>query len=66
MRIARFGHGTLPASFARGRFRGTQPQALHEFSGIIEARQVAEFRDRGDGHNELPPPQGLKGFDYWV
>ena len=66
MRIARCGHGPLPASFARGIFRGHQPQELHECSGSIEARQVSECGSRGDGHKALPPPQGLKGFDYGV
>ncbi len=63
MRIARFGNGTRPASFARGIFRGNQPQEFHALSGIIAARQVAECGHRGDGHKELHPPQGLQGFD---
>jgi len=65
MRMARLRHGTLPASFARGRFRGNQPQALHEWSGSIAARQGAECGHRGDGHKAWPPPQGRKGFDSW-
>jgi hypothetical protein len=63
MRVAGCGDRTLPASRARGIFRGDQPQALHELAGMIDARQVAECRDRGDGHRQLAPTQGLEGLD---
>jgi arylsulfatase A-like enzyme len=33
-------------------------------SGILEAREVAEFSDRGDCHSALHATQGLEGFDY--
>jgi hypothetical protein len=32
-------------------------------SGMIEARQVAEFRYHGDGHRKLDTTQGLEGLD---
>jgi hypothetical protein len=63
MRVAGCGNRTLPASRPRGIFRGDQPQAFHELFGMIEARQVAECRDRGDGHRQLDPTQGLEGLD---
>jgi hypothetical protein len=63
MRVAGLGDRTLPASRPRGIFRGDQPQELPELAGMIQARQVAEFRDRGDGHSKLDPTQGLEGLD---
>jgi hypothetical protein len=63
MHVAGFGDRTLPASLPSRIFRGDQPQELHALSGMIEARQVAEFRDRGDGHSKLDPTQGVEGLD---
>jgi hypothetical protein len=33
---------------------------------VLEACQVAQFRDRGDGPGQLPPAQGLKRLDHRV
>ena len=60
------GHGTLAASLATGVFRGHEAQKLHEFSGGIEACQVAELGHGGDGHRALDAAQGLEGFDHWM
>jgi hypothetical protein len=61
--VAGFGEGTLPASLTAGVFRGDEPQEAHQLSGVIEAREVAEFRHGGDGHGELDATQGLERFD---
>jgi hypothetical protein len=63
MRVAGCGERTLPAALPRGIFRGDQPQALHEWSRILDAREGTEFRDRIDGHRTLDLTQGLEGFD---
>ena len=35
-----------------------------QLSGVIEARQVAQFRHRGHRHGELDAAQGLEGLDH--
>jgi hypothetical protein len=66
MGMARFGNGTLAPPLTGGRLRGNQPQAFHEFSGSIEARQVAEFGHRGDRSRALYTAECLKGLDHRV
>jgi hypothetical protein len=34
-------------------------------SRILKAREVAEFRHRGDGDGALDTPQALEGVDHW-
>ena len=66
MGVAGFRNGPLPATLTRRIFRGDQPQVLHELSRVLEACQVAQFRDHGDGHGKLHPAQGLKRLDHRV
>ena len=61
-----FGDGALAAALARGIFRGDQAQKFHEFSGIIEARQVSKFGHRGDRDSELHTAECLQGLDHRV
>jgi hypothetical protein len=63
MRVAGCGDRTLPASLPSGIFRGDQLQEFYESSRMIEARQAAEFRDRGDVPSQLDITQGLEGLD---
>jgi hypothetical protein len=53
MRVTGFGERTRPASLATGIFGRHETQERHQLSGRIEAREVAEFGQRGDGHGEL-------------
>ena len=46
-----------------GPFHGDQPQEVQALSGMSDARQVAEFRSRGDGPSQLAPTPGLEGLD---
>jgi hypothetical protein len=65
-RITSFRERPLPASLPRGRLCGDQPQACHELSGMLAAREVAECSDRGDRHRAWHATQGLEGFDHRV
>jgi hypothetical protein len=58
------GDRTLSAALASGVFRGNQPQKFHEFPGVIEAREVAEFGHHGDRHGALDAAQGLESVDH--
>jgi integrase len=48
MGIAGFGDRPLPAALTAGIFGGDQAEIFHQLSGIVEARQVAEFGHEGD------------------
>jgi hypothetical protein len=61
--VAGCGEGTLPASLTAGVCRGDEPQAAHHWSGVIEAREGAEFRPGGESPGELDAPQGLERCD---
>ena len=37
---------------------------MHQLSGVLEARQVSQFRHGGHRHRELDPAQGLEGLDH--
>ena len=45
--------------------RGREPQIMHELSGVLEARQVAQCGHCSDRNRALDPAQGLEGFDHW-
>ncbi len=64
MGVASFGNRTLSASLASGVFRGNQTQEVHQFSGVIEAGEVAEFGHHGDSHGELHAVPGLVRVDH--
>src|SRR5439155_13972901 len=41
-----------------------EPEVAHELARGVEAGEVAEFGDRGDGHGELHAAERLQGFDH--
>ena len=59
-----FGHAARLTPSPTGIGRGGEPQRMHEWSGILEARQVAEGGDHGHGHRALDTPQSLEGLDH--
>ena len=63
MGVPSFGDRTLPASLTTGIFGRNEAQELHQLSGGLEAREVAEFGQGSDRHGELHPPKGLEGRD---
>ena len=63
MSIARLGHAALLTLPPTGIFRECEPQVIHELSGVLETRQVAQFGHRSDCHSELDTAQGLEGLD---
>jgi hypothetical protein len=58
--VAGFGEGTLPASLPTAILRGDEPQALHQLSGVLAAREVAKLCHRGDGHGARHAAPGLQ------
>jgi hypothetical protein len=58
------GDGTLSASRTGGRCRGDQTQELHQFSRLVNAREVTERSDGRDGHDTRHATQGLEGLDH--
>lgn len=54
------GERPLPAALTAGVCCGGEPQDLHQWPGVIEAREVAEFSDGGDGPGGLDAAQGLE------
>ena len=63
MGIARLGQTALLTPRPTGIFRGREPQIMHELSGVIDARQVAQFRHGGHRHRARDTTQGLEGLD---
>ena len=61
--VAGLGDAALTALPAAGIFARCEAEIAHELSGVIEAGQVAEFGDEGDGGEELYASQCLDGFD---
>jgi len=57
------GEGTLPAALTAGVCRGEQPQALHQWSGGIDACEVSPCSHGGDGHDALDATQRLERCD---
>src|SRR5438552_2759867 len=43
-----------------------EAEVAHELARGVEAGEVAELRDRRDGHGELHATERLKGFDDWI
>ncbi len=64
MGVFRLGDRALTTPLTTGVFRGGQAQVTHELSGVVNARQIPEFCDDGDGDGKLHTPQGLKGLDH--
>jgi hypothetical protein len=64
MGMASLGKTALLTPCPTGIFRGREPEIMHELSGGIEARQVAQFGHRDHRHRELDPAQGLEGLDH--
>jgi hypothetical protein len=64
MGVASFRERPPPASLTAGICCGDQAQVCHPLSGMLEARQVAEFGPHGHGHGDLHPTQALQGRDH--
>jgi hypothetical protein len=62
MGLARFGDGTLTTPLTRGVSRGHQAQELHQSSGIINAREVAECSGHRDRPGALDAASGRQGL----
>jgi hypothetical protein len=45
-----------------GVLRGSEPEITHQLSGIVEARDITEFRNEGYGRDEGDASEGLDGF----
>src|SRR5215470_18995610 len=63
MSIASLGHTALLTPRSTRIFRGGESEIMHELSGVLEAREVAQFGYHGHCHRELDPTQGLEGLD---
>jgi hypothetical protein len=62
MGMTRLGDRALGAPFPRGRFRGEKPQALQQFSGTLEAGQIADVCQQGEDHENQPAAAGWERF----
>ena len=56
--IGRLGPTALLTPRPTGIFRGREPEIIHEVSGMINARQVAQCGHRGHRHRERDPAPG--------
>lgn len=65
MSVTGLGEAPLPASFPTGGFTGHQSPVAHQVAGRLEAREIAQFGDQGDGRGELNPAQCLERFHHW-
>ena len=63
MTVAGLGDATLAALCATGVFGRCEAEVGHELPRVVEAGQVTEFGDDGDGGEELYTAQGLNAFD---
>jgi hypothetical protein len=63
MAIASFGNGSLAAGVSGGIFAGDEAEKGGELTGVVEAREVAKFRDQRGGDRVLDAAQGLEGLD---
>ena len=63
MGIPGLGDAPLLTPPPTGICRGREPKIIHELSGVLEARQVAEFGHRRHRHRALDTAQGLEGLD---
>jgi len=61
--IAGFGDGSLAAGVSRGIFAGDEAKKSGELAGVVEACEVAKFRDQRGGDRVLDAAQGLEGLD---
>ena len=62
--IAGLGAAALASACATGRFRRRQAQIMHELSGVLAARQVAECGDGDDRHCQLHATEGLQRVNH--
>jgi hypothetical protein len=62
----RLGARALPPPLTAGVGRGGQAQITHELSGGVNARQLPQGGDAGDGDGTLHAPQGVQGLDHRV
>jgi hypothetical protein len=62
--VPRLGARALTPRLTTGGFRGGQAQVTHERSGVVNARQLPECCDEGDGDGQWPAPEGVKGLDH--
>jgi hypothetical protein len=53
----------LAARVTGGILAGDEAEEGGELAGVVEAGEVAEFRDHGDGDRVLDAAQGLEGVD---
>ncbi len=65
MGAARFGDTPLPPPFPAGVFTGHQPQIAHQLAGRLQARELSQFGNQGNGRGELDPAQRLDRFHHW-
>ena len=63
MAVTGFGDPALTTLTGAGIFARCQAEVAHELSWVIEACQVTEFGDDGDGGEELYASQCLDGLD---
>src|SRR5215472_17293391 len=61
--MPRGGDRPLPGALPAGVCRGDAPQAGHEWSGMVDARQVPARRHGGDGHGAGDPAPGVECRD---
>jgi len=61
--VAGFGDGSLAAGVSGGIFAGNEAEKSGELAGVIEACEVAKFRDQRGGDRVLDAAQGLEGLD---
>ena len=65
MAVAAFGNGSQPGALTGGVLRRYETEETHQLTWIIEAGQIAEFRDNGYGIDEADSTHGLKRIDDW-
>ncbi len=63
MRVAALRNPAEPTTVAGGVLAGREPEVSHELARLVEAREIAELGDRGDGDDELHAAQRLQRLD---
>jgi hypothetical protein len=64
VRVAGLGDRSLAAVVSRGVFRGRQTEVAHQLAGLVEAREVSQFRNNRDRDSELDTTEGLQGVNH--
>jgi hypothetical protein len=62
--VPRLGDRALTTPLTTGVCWGGPVHVTHELSGVVNARQLTQFRDASDGHGAWHAPQGVKGLDH--